>query len=122
MVLDASLLNIYHYKVQLKGKVKQSKKYRPPLHLNVVAIEMDTMTRVQIQGETVCISPSANPLGKSRHLIIILVPILIVPTGLFNFDVKTNLEKAKNLNSNLLTFAQILTLYCILLGLYTEVG
>ena len=33
MVLDASLLNTQHYKVQIKGKVEQS------VHLCVVAIE-----------------------------------------------------------------------------------
>ena len=44
MVLDASLLNTQHYKVRIKGKVEQSweKKLRPPLHLDVVAIEKGT--------------------------------------------------------------------------------
>ena len=40
MVLDAFLLNTQHYKVQIKGKVEQSKeKSWTPLHLSVVAIE-----------------------------------------------------------------------------------
>ena len=39
MVLDASLLNIQHYKVQIKGKVEKSRERSrcPPLHLGVVA-------------------------------------------------------------------------------------
>ena len=41
MVLDATLLNTQHYKVQIKGKVEQSREWSsaPPLHLSVVAIE-----------------------------------------------------------------------------------
>ena len=40
MVLDASLLNTQHYKVQIKGKVEQSREgVAPSLHLGVVAIE-----------------------------------------------------------------------------------
>ena len=41
MVLDATLLNTQHYKVRIKGKVKQSKERskHPPLYLGVVAIE-----------------------------------------------------------------------------------
>ena len=41
MVLDASFLNIQHYKVRIKGKVEQSreKSSAPPIHLGVVAIE-----------------------------------------------------------------------------------
>ena len=40
MVLDASLLNTQHYKVQIKGKVEQSReRVAPSLHLGVVAIE-----------------------------------------------------------------------------------
>ena len=42
MVLDVALLNTQHYKVRIKGKVEQSRKWsskRPPLHLDVVAIE-----------------------------------------------------------------------------------
>ena len=41
MVLDASLLNIQHYKVGIKGKVEQSWKMSSTLllHLGVVAIE-----------------------------------------------------------------------------------
>ena len=40
MVLDASLLNTQHYKVRIKGKVKQSREgVAPSLHLGVVAIE-----------------------------------------------------------------------------------
>ena len=40
MVLDASLLNTQHYKVQIKGKVEQSREWSSaPLHLGVVAIE-----------------------------------------------------------------------------------
>ena len=41
MVLDATLLNTQHYKVWIKGKVKQFKKRSCtlPLHLGVVAIE-----------------------------------------------------------------------------------
>ena len=41
MVLDATLLNMQHYKAWIKGKVKQSKERSsaPPLHLSVVAIE-----------------------------------------------------------------------------------
>ena len=38
--LDTSLLNIQHYKVQVKGKVEQSWEWRStPLHLCVVDIE-----------------------------------------------------------------------------------
>ena len=37
MVLDASLLNTQHYKVEIKGKVEH-----PPLHLDVVAIKKET--------------------------------------------------------------------------------
>ena len=43
MVLDISLLNTQHYKVCIKGKVKQSSEKSsalPSLHLGVVAIEM----------------------------------------------------------------------------------
>ena len=41
MVCGASLLNTQHYKVQIKGKVEQSRtrSSAPPLHLGVVAIE-----------------------------------------------------------------------------------
>ena len=41
MVLDATLLNIQHYKVRIKGKVEQSRERSSalPLHLGVVAIE-----------------------------------------------------------------------------------
>ena len=41
MVLDASLLNIQHYKVRIKGKVEKSRESSsaPPLRLGVVAIE-----------------------------------------------------------------------------------
>ena len=42
MVLDTSLLNIQHYKVRIKGKVKQSRERSSalPLHFSVVAIEV----------------------------------------------------------------------------------
>ena len=40
MVLDASLLNTQHYKVQIKGKWSNpGEELHPPLHLSVVAIE-----------------------------------------------------------------------------------
>ena len=40
MVLDASLLNTQHYKVQIKGKVEQSRETsRAPPHTLVVAFE-----------------------------------------------------------------------------------
>ena len=41
MVLDASLLNTQHYKVRIKGKVKQSRERSCTLtlHLGIVAIE-----------------------------------------------------------------------------------
>ena len=41
MVLDASLLNTQHYKVQIKGKVKQSRERSstPHTHFGVVAIQ-----------------------------------------------------------------------------------
>ena len=41
MILDTSLLNTQHYKVQIKGKVEQSKDRTStlPLHLRAVAIE-----------------------------------------------------------------------------------
>ena len=41
MVLDATLFNTQHYKVRIKGKVKQSRERSStlPLHLGVVAIE-----------------------------------------------------------------------------------
>ena len=39
MVRDAGLLNTQHYKVQIKGKVEQSREECPSLHLSVEAIE-----------------------------------------------------------------------------------
>ena len=44
MVLDASLLNTQHYKVQIKGKVEQSRERSsaPPYTLGVLAIEKGT--------------------------------------------------------------------------------
>ena len=41
MLLDAALLNIQHYKVGIKGKVKQSREWCSalPYHLGVVAIQ-----------------------------------------------------------------------------------
>ena len=41
MVIDASLLNIQHYKVRIKGKVEKSRERSSvhSLHLGVVAIE-----------------------------------------------------------------------------------
>ena len=44
MVLDATLLNIQHYKVRIKGKVEQSRERSSalPQHLGVVAIEKGT--------------------------------------------------------------------------------
>ena len=40
MLLDAALLNTHHYKVRIKGKVKQPEEwFSAPLHLGVVAIE-----------------------------------------------------------------------------------
>ena len=41
MVLDATLLSTQHYKVRIKGKVKQFCEWtkRPPIYLGVVAIE-----------------------------------------------------------------------------------
>ena len=41
MLLDASLFNIQHYKIMIKGKVEQSRKLTSahPLHFSVVAIE-----------------------------------------------------------------------------------
>ena len=41
MLLDASLLNPQHYKVRIKGKMKQfhGKEEHPPQQLGVVAIE-----------------------------------------------------------------------------------
>ena len=41
MVLDTSLLNTQHYKVRIKGKVKQSmeRSFALPMHINVVAID-----------------------------------------------------------------------------------
>ena len=38
MVLDATLLNTQHYKVRIKGKVEESRKWSF-LHLGVIAIE-----------------------------------------------------------------------------------
>ena len=43
MVLDAAWLNNKHYKVRIKGKVKQCKeRSSPPLHLGVIANEKGT--------------------------------------------------------------------------------
>ena len=41
MVLDAALLSTQHYKVRIKGKIWAilGMESRPPLHLDVVAIE-----------------------------------------------------------------------------------
>ena len=41
MVLDAASLDTQHYKVRIKGKVDQSRKWSSaqPLHLGIVAIE-----------------------------------------------------------------------------------
>ena len=40
MVLDAALLKTQHYKVRIKDKVEQSRKWSSvPLHLGVVVIE-----------------------------------------------------------------------------------
>ena len=39
MVLDASLLNTQHHKVQIKSKVEKSRERSSILHLGVVAIE-----------------------------------------------------------------------------------
>ena len=41
MVLNAALLNTEHYRVQIKGKVKQSREWSSALtlHLGVVAVE-----------------------------------------------------------------------------------
>ena len=40
MVLDAALLNTQQYKVRIKDKVEQSRKWSStPLHISVVAIE-----------------------------------------------------------------------------------
>ena len=41
MLLDTALLNTQHYKVGIKGKVKETKRMElgPPLNLGVVAIE-----------------------------------------------------------------------------------
>ena len=43
MILDASLLNTQHYKVQIKGKRSNPEKgVTPPPHLSVVAIKKGT--------------------------------------------------------------------------------
>ena len=42
-VLDASLLNTQYYKVQIKGKVEQSRERSNVLHLGVVAIEKEDL-------------------------------------------------------------------------------
>ena len=39
MLLNAALLNIQHYKLHIKGKVKQSRELSSTLNLGVVAIE-----------------------------------------------------------------------------------
>ena len=43
MVLDATLINTQHYKVDIRSKVEQSRESSAlPLHLGVVAIEKGT--------------------------------------------------------------------------------
>ena len=47
MVLDATLLNTQHYKIRIKGKVKQGQEWSStPLHLGVVAIEKGTFKSI----------------------------------------------------------------------------
>ena len=64
IVLDSSLLNTQHYKVCIKGKVKQSRKrIMPLLHLSGVAIEKGTFR---------------SPLDYSCQLIYIYMYIYII--------------------------------------------
>ena len=64
MVLDAALLYTQHYKVRIKGKVKQSREWSraPPLHLGVVAIEKGAF---------------GSPLSKVVNFIYLCFPVMI---------------------------------------------
>ena len=62
MVFDATLLNIQHYKVCIKGKVEQSreKSHALYLHLGVVAIEkgafrLPTLIFILNKPELICL-------------------------------------------------------------------
>ena len=52
MVLDAALFNTQHYKVRIKDKVEQSRKWSSaPLHLGVVAIEKGAFGSPSTKGD-----------------------------------------------------------------------
>ena len=52
MVLDSALLNTQHYKVRVKGKVEQSRKWSStPLHLDVVAIQKGAFGSPSTKGD-----------------------------------------------------------------------
>ena len=65
MVLDAALLSTQHDKVQIKGKVEQSREWNSalPLHLGVVAIEKGAF---------------GSPLTKDNNNLLIIIIILII--------------------------------------------
>ena len=56
MILDTALLNTQHYKVRIKGKVEQSRKWSSaPLHLGGVAIEK--LSHPQLKSPTLLFFP-----------------------------------------------------------------
>ena len=67
MVLDVTLLNTQHYKVRIKGKVKQSREWsNPALHIGVVAIEKGAF---------------GSPLTKFATFTFTLLIVYIQPTS-----------------------------------------
>ena len=62
MVLDSTLLNNQHYMLRIKGKVDQSRNFRPPLHLSEVAIEKGTFGSPLIKVANFTLLPVKNKI------------------------------------------------------------
>ena len=64
MVLDASLLNTQHYKVQIKGKVEQSREWSSaPQYFGVVAIEKGAFVLPSTKVTNLFTLKGGNPCG-----------------------------------------------------------
>ena len=84
MVFHASLLNTQHYKLRIKGKVEQSRKWSSalPLHCGVVVIEKGAFgsPSTMVANFTVKNPPTEriNQLNNGERLVFVLTLIIIL--------------------------------------------
>ena len=113
MVLDAALLNTYHYKVRIKGKVEQPREWSSalPQHPGVVAIEKEslwvTLDQLRFTSQRGMLRTVLNKSGKQvptkRHRLCCHLPLISDDIQMRRTRHARHLQRSKHeLISNLL--------------------